>query len=242
MNTPVDAIPDDENRVAITNTIWTHALPFITWIVCMSLLPSTGWAYAVRTVLGLGLFVWCCPWRWYPRLNGRHLPGAVLIGIVVAVLWIMPESHWLKVHSPLFYEGYQYLGIVPPWSLPAARTATPYAPEVCGWIFTLIRLMGSAIAVGCIEEFFWRGFVYRWLIRNNFLKVSMGSYHPLWFWITALLFSLEHDRWLVGLLAGAIYGWYAIRTRDIWAVSAAHAITNLVLGIYVITTQSWFFW
>lgn len=238
----MDPIPDDGDKVAVTNTMWTHALPFIVWLVCLTLLPATGWAYTLRTVLGLAVFVWCCPWRWYARFNRRHIVSSLIVGAVVAVVWIVPESRWLNEHIPFLSTAYQYGGIVPPWSTPEAITETPYAPSVCGWWFTLARLMGSAIAVGCIEEFFWRGFIYRWLVQNNFLKVNMGAYHPLWFWVTALMFGLEHDRWLVGILAGAIYGWYAIKTRDIWAVSIAHGITNLLLGIYVIETEAWFFW
>jgi len=35
--------------------------------------------------------------------------------------------------------------------------------------------------------------------------------------------------------------WLMLRTRNIWDCVAAHAVTNLLLGIYVVTTGEWQF-
>ena len=55
------------------------------------------------------------------------------------------------------------------------------------------------------------------------------------------LFSVEHDRWLVGAFAGAMYGWLAVR-KGILSAIIAHVTTNLALGIYVLETGNWQFW
>ena len=47
---------------------------------------------------------------------------------------------------------------------------------------------------------------------------------------------------LLGVVAGVAYGWMLLRTRDIWAVAIAHAITNGLLGIYVVWAEKWQFW
>jgi len=107
---------------------------------------------------------------------------------------------------------------------------------------TLVRLAGSAFVIAIIEEFFWRGFLYRWLLGSPFLKFNLGTMHVGMFWIVALLFGLEHTRWMVGILAGVAYGYLVIRTRDIWAGCIAHITTNLLLGIYVLITRSYHFW
>ena len=60
--------------------------------------------------------------------------------------------------------------------------------------------------------------------------------------LVALFFGLEHFRWAAGIVAGIAYGWLYIRTRDIWAVSIAHVVTNLVLGIYVVWADQYVFW
>jgi membrane protease YdiL (CAAX protease family) len=36
--------------------------------------------------------------------------------------------------------------------------------------------------------------------------------------------------------------WLLIRTKNIWDCVAAHAITNLLLGIYVLTFDQWQLW
>ena len=33
--------------------------------------------------------------------------------------------------------------------------------------------------------------------------------------------------------------WLMVRTRNIWDCVVAHAVTNLLLGIYVVTTGNW---
>ncbi len=58
---------------------------------------------------------------------------------------------------------------------------------------------------------------------------------------TVGLFALEHNRWLAGALAGALYGWVALR-KGLWAAILAHVVTNLVLALYVIESGEWAFW
>ena len=118
----------------------------------------------------------------------------------------------------------------------------PYAPEICGWPLTLIRLAGSAFVISVIEEFFWRGFLYRWTLGGDFLRVDAGRLGWSRFLIVAAVFGFEHNEWLAGFVAGLAYGWLYVRTRDIWAACFAHAVTNLALGVYVLKTGAFFFW
>jgi hypothetical protein len=36
--------------------------------------------------------------------------------------------------------------------------------------------------------------------------------------------------------------WLMIRTGNIWDCVAAHAVTNLLLGIYVLVSHDWHLW
>ena len=233
--------PDDDEKVVIQNIMWTHVVPFAAWLALMTLLPPAGWSYAVRSVVCLGLFFWFAPWRWYEKLNAHHIPLALTVGAAVCIIWIFPELSLMK-RIPGFESLYALLGIMPIWSRPEALTEFPYAPETCGWPLVIIRLLGSSIVVALLEEFFWRGWMYRWLIKSNFLSVNPGTWNRFAFFSVAVLFGLEHDRWLVGILAGLIYGWLYIRTRDIWAACIAHGITNFLLGLYVLQTGAYAFW
>ena len=83
----------------------------------------------------------------------------------------------------------------------------------------------------------------RWLVKDDFASVPLGTYTPRSFWITAVLFAAEHGPyWEVGLIAGIIYNWLMIRTRSIGDCILAHAITNAILSAFVIATGRWEYW
>jgi CAAX prenyl protease-like protein len=62
------------------------------------------------------------------------------------------------------------------------------------------------------------------------------------FLIMVVVFGMEHDRWFMGMVAGAVYGLFVIMRGDIWAAALAHGVTNFLLGLYVIITQQYGFW
>jgi membrane protease YdiL (CAAX protease family) len=224
-----------------------HVVPFLAWMVLLTLTSRADWpraaAYAVRTALCLGALVYFRPWRYYTGFRPRHLVPAVAAGIGVFALWIAPEVG-MGGRPSLLRELYLRFGILP-FGIPPALLKpwpSPYDPAVCGWPLTLIRLAGSAFVIAIAEEFFWRGYLYRRLQNHDFLAVDPGRFDRETFWLVAGLFGLEHQRYLVGAMAGAVYGYLYLRTRDIRAVCVAHATTNFLLGLYVIRTGLYVFW
>ena len=195
------------------------------------------------------------------KLSNRQTDGkstglavAVFAGLAVAALWIFPELPWLFERAPDFVSFYNRWLIMPPgdWpsyfrpdifpALPARHPSLSYAPEVCGWTLTICKLIGSAFVISAAEEWFFRGFLYRWLRKGDFLSVDLARYDAQTFWLVVLVFGLEHDRWLAGMMAGAVYGWIVLRTGRIGPAIIAHATTNLALGIYVILSRQYGFW
>jgi uncharacterized protein len=132
--------------------------------------------------------------------------------------------------------------ILPLGKLRPALTDMPYSPDVCGWPLALARLAGSTLVISPIEEFFWRGFLYRWMLGRHFLNVSIGRFDWIALAMVSVVFGFEHAEWLAGIVAGLVFGWVMIRTRDIWAACIAHATTNFLLGVYVLWTGSWQLW
>lgn len=227
------------------NPVAAHLLPFAGWIALMHFLdvpqlPAAG-AYALRSALCLALLVYFRPWRFYARPNWRHFPLGALIGFLVLVAWVGLEhpsaAGWGRVQ-----ELYVKWGVRPFGEARSELKALPYAPETCGWPLAIIRLLGSGLVIGVIEEFFWRGFLYRWMFGGDFTKVDPGRFLPLPFFAVALVFGFEHMEWLAGVVAGLAYGWLYLRTRDIWTVAFAHALTNLLLGAYVLALRQYQFW
>jgi CAAX prenyl protease-like protein len=225
--------------------IVAHVLPFAAWIALMHFLDvpqlPPAWAYALRSVLCLIIFMICRPWRYYERPNYRAWPMALAGGVIVLVAWVGLEGPWMDV-VPGLRDLYIKWCILPFGELREPLTKTPYAPEVCGWPLAVMRLLGSGLVIATIEEFFWRGFLYRWLMGLDFTQVKHGHFVPGSFLITAVVFGAEHQEWLAGIVAGLVYGALYVRTRDIWSAVLAHMVTNLLLGLYVLRTGQYFFW
>ena len=63
------------------------------------------------------------------------------------------------------------------------------------------------------------------------------------FVVTSAIFGLMHpDRWLAGILCGLAYQWLVIRKNRLGDAMTAHALTNLLLGLWVIWKGAWSFW
>lgn len=236
--------PADEaasNRAALL----AHVVPFAAWLALMHFLDlrqlTPAWAYAIRSAVCLGLLAWFRPWRWYAPLQLRHVPLALGVGVAVFALWVGGEGAWAG-RAPALQELYLRWGVRPFGDLRPALDATPFAPEVCGWPLAVVRILGSGLVIGVIEEFFWRGFLYRWLVGLDFTKVDPGAFARWPFLVVAVIFGVEHLEWLAGIVTGLLYGWLFLRTRDLWAAALAHAVTNLLLGAYVVATGSYQFW
>ena len=223
-----------------------HVIPFIAWLALMFsgsyIFGENPWIYVLQTAAGFALLLIYRPWRWYKKAALKNVPAAIFVGIIVAVIWIAPELRSSNQGLALWQELYLRFGILPLGELPDAAVKSVYAPQMSGWFFTIVRLVGSAFAIAIIEEFFWRGFLYRWLIDRDFTRVKFRGYEWEAFLFTCLLFGVEHNRWAVGVIAGVLYLILLIKTADIGAVCVAHVITNLLLGLYVIETQSYQFW
>ena len=202
--------------------------PYAVWMASMMLLPATGWAYAVRSAATLACLA--LGWILWRRAGGKIvMPGAMDIlvgaaaGLAVWAIWVLPED--FSWYQRLFVAGCD-------GTTTATASPSPYEPAVCGWPLTLARLAGSAFVISAAEELFFRKWLYEWLGGRE----SRSAF----FWMLAL-FAVEHNRWLVAIVAGAVYGILAIR-RSLGTAIIAHAVTNLVLGIQVIATGNWNFW
>jgi len=225
----------------------SHIVPYVVWLVIQFMLDipplPTAWRYALQTGTCAALFLILRPWRWYERLHLRHLPLALAVGALVYLAWVGPESAWMKRYNSVFYDFYQNMFAVQPWvEPPAPPKVWPYAPEVCGWPLSLVRLGGSSLVIAVIEEYFFRGFIYRWMVSENFIRLDIGYFQPAIFFLVNGAFGFEHNQWLAGIFAGLAFGFVMIATRDIWAAAIAHGFTNFLLGLYVLQTGAYHFW
>ncbi|MCC6533043.1 MAG: CAAX prenyl protease-related protein [Burkholderiales bacterium] len=186
------------------------------------------WIYAARALIaGIALVLL---WHRFeelrstPRLTAADWLLALIAGVGVLVIWVMLDEGWIT------------------FELGAGFDPRRFGSEDLAWPQTIFRLLGLAIVVPIAEELFWRSFLMRWLERQNFLAVAPGSVGMRALVITSVLFALEHSQWLAGLIAGLVYGWLYIRTGKLWVPVIAHAVTNGLLGGYILYTRDWRFW
>jgi CAAX prenyl protease-like protein len=177
---------------------------------------------------------------------------------VVAVLWYFrgdfPELRWndLRRWAPTTFSilaGFAVfvLWIQMTWPFAVFGSLNGYAPmdiqdKALRMTFIAFRLIGAALVVPIMEELFWRSFVVRYIIRADFDKVPIGVFTITSFCLSAVLFGMEHNLWLAGIMAGVVYNFVLYRTKSIAQCVLAHAVTNGALGVYVLITHTWHFW
>ena len=56
------------------------------------------------------------------------------------------------------------------------------------------------------------------------------------------MFGFSHNEWLAGILCGAAYQWLVLRKNRLGDAITAHAITNFLLGVWIVWRHAWHFW
>ncbi len=158
---------------------------------------------------------------------------SVLVGMAIFVLWIVPDLLFPQYRSFFLFDN-PVVGTVKSSLSEAARQDGPVL---------FLRTLRAVAIVPIIEELFWRGWLMRWVIHNDFERVPLGAYSALSFWVVALLFASEHGPyWDVGLVAGIIFNWWMIRTKSLGDLILTHAVANACLSGYVIAAGKWEYW
>jgi uncharacterized protein len=212
-----------------------YVAPFVTFLIFLAIdaqLPLDTAIGAPLRVLALALVCWFC-WPKELSLRPTQPLQSIAVGALVFLLWIAPDVLFHGYRDSIFFSN-PVLGHLHS----SLRPEVLKDPWVLAW-----RSVRAIVIVPVVEELFWRAWLMRWLIDNNFNRVAIGTYTAFSFWITALLFASEHGPyWDVGLLTGIIYNFWLIRTKSVANCILMHAVTNGILSAYVIYTGQWQYW
>jgi uncharacterized protein len=212
-----------------------YVIPFFVFVAFLALdryLPFSPQAnYAVLFFLVaavLALFS-----RRVITLRCANFWGSAVVGVALFAIWVAPDVLW-----PAYRQSWLFTnGIVG-----APKSSLPEEAKV-SLTFVIFRVLSSVVNVPVLEELFWRGWLMRWLISRDFLKVPLGTYARQSFWLVAVLFASEHGSyWDVGLIAGIVFNWWMIRTKSLADCILAHAVTNACLAAYVVVQGQWQYW
>ena len=213
---------------------FAYVAPFVAFVAVMAIermlpLPAQ-WLYPIRFAIVLGLIVGVS-WP-YLKFRPSFPLASTVMGLGVFVIWVAPDVLFHYRDTWLFHN-----------SITGSATSSLPPGLKNNAAFIALRCLSSFGLVPILEELFWRGWMMRWLIDKEFLKVPLGTYAPSAFWIVAVLFASEHGPyWEVGLVAGIAYNWWMIRTKNLADCMLAHSVTNAVLSAYVLLTDQWQYW
>jgi len=197
---------------------------------------SPYWFYLAKTVVGLWLILEIRPLA--VEMRWAFSWEAVAVGIGVFALWVGISGPWTTQNSLWVKLGISHASATPAvlWN-----PQEHFGPALA-WLFIGIRILGSTLIVPPLEEVFYRSFLYRYIAKQDFLEVPLNRFLPVPFLATAAVFGFSHNEWLAGILCGLAYQWLVWRKNRLGDAMTAHAITNLLLGCWVVWRGAWSFW
>lgn len=159
-----------------------------------------------------------------PPASARQWLVAIAAGAGIAVLWVALDASWAHM-------GGGGPGFMP---LRADGTLDP--------LLLALRLFGFVLVVPIMEELFWRSFLMRWIDGRDFLSVDPRKASFRAVGLSSAVFALAHDAWAAGLVAGLAYGMLYRWTGNLRTAIASHAVSNAILGGWIIENNDWSLW
>jgi CAAX prenyl protease-like protein len=186
---------------------------------------SAYWFYLGKTVVGAWLIWTVRPFVAEMRWNFSW--EAVLVGIAIFAAWVGLDGVYPKPgKGAAEWNPHATFGLNAPLA----------------WTFIVVRVLGSSIVVPPLEEVFYRSFLYRYVAKPDFQSFPLGQFGWTPFLATAAIFGFAHHEWLAGILCGFAYQGLVCWKKRLGDAMTAHAITNFLLGVWVVWRGAWHFW
>lgn len=177
-------------------------------------------------------------WPAYRVFPFRISPLAIAVGVIGVGVWIgltkLNPEQWLPLE----------------WLMKNGERSA-YNPlhelsqsPVLAYAFLAVRFFGLAVVIAIAEEMFLRGFLIRCVENpDHWEQLPIGQAGWMALIVGTVFPMLTHPGELFAAMAWfSLISWLMLRTRNIWDCIAAHMVTNLLLGIYVMTTGNWQLW
>lgn len=207
-----------------------RVVPFVIFIVLTFFQGAFGesfryWIYLFKTLVGAWLI-----WEFGPKICEMKWSfswEAVGVGLAVFGVWVGLDSLYPKMTTT-----------AQPWN-PQAQFGS--SAELA-WLFVFVRIAGSTLIVPPLEEVFYRSFLYRYIAKPEFETIELGKFMVKPFLITAAVFGAAHYEWLSAIFCAIALQALVIRHKRLGDAMTAHAVANLLLGLWVVWKGAWHFW
>ena len=204
--------------------------PFLVFVVLTASQSWFGgeakyWIYLLKAVVSvLALAV---VYRQIPELEWSISLAAILVGVGVFAVWVGLDPYYPHLGSSS--------AVWNPFAAFGARSGL-------AWFFVVVRILSATLLVPMIEEVFFRSLVYRYVMKVDWQSAPLRAFAWTPFLLTSVFFGAEHYEWLAGILCGMAYQGLVCRKNRLGDAVTAHAVTNGLLGIWVVWRGAWHFW
>jgi uncharacterized protein len=152
------------NRI-VASPVLVRIIPFVIFAALTLLQGRLGtasqyWVYTTKTVLGAWM-IWVV-WPHIREMRWRVSWEAVMVGVLVFAAWVGLDGHYPLLAAR---EG-------------AFNPIGAYGSgSAAAFFFLGVRILGSSLVVPPLEEVFYRSFLYRYLVKSDFLQVPLSYFN-----------------------------------------------------------------
>lgn len=235
----------------IAPNIWAFILPFaINMLVAMRFTPDLGPesiddvsvnAYFILVVsqVFITLAVCCFFLRYYLKEFPFSIDvWALVVGVVGFILWVGICA--LEIEQTVLRQIgleswiHERVGFNP---------FVQISDDSRRMTFLLFRFTLLAAFVPLIEELFLRGWFVRYIENPDWFKVDLAEVGRNGIIAVAVYAVATHPGEAIAAIVWfTLVSWMMVRTGKFWNCVVAHAITNLLLGLYVVFFEQWSLW
>ena len=215
---------DDGKAWFAGNPVVPYVMPWMVWMALgmLSALVTVqwDWSYPLRAVIVfIILGVLAAPFPQTMIRAVREPPlQSVLAGLFIAAVWII-WGHYVLDHD--------FAGRMP-------TSLRFYHMWIVG------RILGTVLLIPVIEELAFRGFLARALQKPMFQDLTPSDLRWPAMLISSVIFGVFHDALAVpGVGAGFIFALLYRKSGTLASPIIAHAVANLGVALYALTTGQW---
>ena len=207
--------------------IGAYLVPFLAILAASFLSKAASghfeWLYPLR-FLAAAVAIW----HYWPQLKQIDWSFgwlAPVTGTVVFVVWLIPSFSARSAEASQL--GQALAGLSP-------SLAGPGSPS---------ESLLQSVTVPIAEELAFRGYLARRLVNREFDSVPFSAITILSIGVSSAAFGLMHGRqWIVGILAGLAYAGVMKWKGRLGDAIVAHATSNLLLAVWVLSRGDWSQW
>ncbi len=207
-----------------TKSWFPYILPFL---LCFALAQTANylpkWALHIssaKILIGGGLI-----WAWRHKfsddlsaqLTKKQILLSILFGMLGFTLWF--TSQHFKLIS------------IPPSNMPAQW---PIALQV---VVTTVLIAGSTVIMPIISELFWRSFILRYLIVQDFKSIPLGEFQLFSFLGVIFLAAIPSEYVVAVAAVCAIQNILIIWQKNLRCCIVASVVTNILLALYLLSNN-----